>query len=153
MSTTKLNKILNNRKETPEIPRNRQAIAYPFGILNEQLDAYNLAQIEFFQKREGKKREGNSFFTNAYDIRTIAALNTACEFAHRGVFRNRYAYAIAALAIYCDDIIPCITDTFTALSEFLNAVQKNSRKDDEVAGTVCEWCDRIFEELDLMDPK
>ena len=36
MSTTKLNKTLNNRKEIPEIPRNRQAIAYPFGILNER---------------------------------------------------------------------------------------------------------------------
>lgn len=32
MSTTNLNKTLNNRKETPEIPCNRQAIAYSFGI-------------------------------------------------------------------------------------------------------------------------
>lgn len=32
MSTTKLNKTLNNRKETPEIPSDRQAIAYPVGI-------------------------------------------------------------------------------------------------------------------------
>lgn len=26
----------NNQQGSPEIPRNRQAIAYPFGILNER---------------------------------------------------------------------------------------------------------------------
>ncbi len=111
-----------------------------------QLDAYNFATVQFFKER--KYSAGNN-----YNTRTIAALNTACEFAHRGVFRNRYAYAIAVLAIYCDDIIPHITDKFPSLSEFLNAVQKNKRKDDEVAGTVCEWCDRIFVELDFADQK
>ena len=113
-----------------------------------QLDAYNFATIQFFEGRGHKPS-----MANAYNIRTIATLNTACEFAHRGAFRNRYAYAIAALVIYCDDIIPRITDKFPSLFEFLNAVQKNKRKDDEVAGTVCEWCDRIFVELDLADQK
>ena len=115
---------------------------------DEQLDAYNLAQIEFFQRRAYYYSKSVS---KSFCNRTIAILNTAVEFAHRGVFRNRYAYAIAALVIYCDDIIPRITDKFPSLSEFLNAVQKNKRRDDEVAGTVCEWCDRIFVELDLAD--
>lgn len=36
MSTTKLNKTLNNRKKIPEIPLTRRASEYPFGIFNEE---------------------------------------------------------------------------------------------------------------------
>lgn len=48
MSTTKLNKTLNNRKKIPEIPRNRQAIAYPFGVSNEGnfTEALNIEEFE-----------------------------------------------------------------------------------------------------------
>lgn len=114
---------------------------------DEKLDAYNLAQIEFFEGRERKPS-----MANAYNRRTIAALNTACEFAHRCVFRNRYAYAIAALVIYCDPIVPSLAERFPSLSEFLSAVQRTRfKRDDEVVGTVSEWCDKVFDDLDSIN--
>lgn len=114
-----------------------------------QLDAYNFATVQFFLKRECK-----TSLVNAYNIRTIAALNTACEFAHRGVFRNRYAYAIAALAMYCDSIIESLVEKFPYLSDFLDALQENKfRRADEVVGTVSEWCDNIYAELSAADSK
>lgn len=108
-----------------------------------QMDAYNFATIQFFEGRGCKPS-----MANAYNMRTIAALNTACEFAHRGVFRNRYAYAIAALVTYCDSIIPSLIEKFPSLSKFLSAIQRTGfKRDDEVVGTVGEWCDKIFVEL------
>lgn len=112
-----------------------------------QLDAYNFATIQFFEGRERKPS-----MANAYNIRTIATLNTACEFAHRGVFRNRYAYAIAALATYWDPIVPSLIEKFPSLSKFLSAILRTRfRRDDEVVGTVGEWCDKIFAELSSTD--
>ena len=112
-----------------------------------QLDAYNFATIQFFEGRGHKPS-----IANAYNIRTIATLNTACEFAHRGAFRNRYAYAIAALVVYWNPIVPSLMKKFPSLSEFLIAVQKTGlRRDDEVVGTVGEWCDNVFAELSSAD--
>lgn len=112
-----------------------------------QLNAYNFATIQFF---EGRGRKPS--MANAYNMRTIATLNTAFEFAHRGVFRNRYAYAIAALVIYWGPIVPSLIEKFPSLSKFLNAVQKTGlRRDDEVVGTVSEWCDNVFAELSSAD--
>lgn len=114
-----------------------------------QLDAFNFATIQFFEGRGCKHS-----IANAYNIRTIATLNTACEFAHRGVFRNRYAYAIAALVIYCDSIIESLVEKFPYLSDFLDALQETKfSRDDEVVGTVSEWCDKIFAELLSADSK
>ena len=112
-----------------------------------QLNAYNFATIQFFEGRGCKPS-----MANAYNMRTIATLNTAFEFAHRGVFRNRYAYAIAALVIYLDPIVPSLIEKFPSLSKFLNEVQKTGlRRDDEVVGTVSEWCDNVFAELSSAD--
>ena len=112
-----------------------------------QLNVYNFATIQFFEGRGCKPS-----MANAYNRRTIATLNTAFEFAHRGVFRNRYAYAIAALVIYWDPIVPSLIEKFPSLSKFLNAVQKTGlRRDDEVVGTVSERCDNIFVELSSAD--
>ncbi len=120
-------------------------------LQDKQLDAYNFATLQFFKERKYQEPS----FTNVYNIRTIAVLNTACEFAHRGVFRNRYAYAIAALAMYCKlSIIPALIEKFPSLSGFLNALEKTEfSRSDEVVGTVSEWCDNIFAELSSADSK
>ena len=45
-----------------------------------------------------------------------------------------------------------LIEKFPSLSKFLNEVQKTGlRRDDEVVGTVSEWCDNVFAELSSAD--